>query len=90
MPRKSNSSKNKSESTCCSCKYYNQEIKRTHSPVMRNKIFYKITMTCDFGAELKTLKEKYEDKEPTVKNLNKILPIKCENYILVERDNING
>jgi len=62
---------------CFGCEHYSYDIQKTSLPVMRNKVFYKISMKCHKNNVLKVLNERYENVYPDDIQIKKISPQKC-------------
>ena len=74
--------------SCFQCKYYDYDVQKTSLPVMRNKVFHKITMRCHHNEKHTILNEKYESSSPSKKIIEKIAPMSCKNYDQEENDTI--
>lgn len=73
------SSKNEVKDSCDGCTHYSAEVTKAHLPVMRNKVFWKVSMKCHADEGLKVLNEKYEESYPSEERLKKISPKSCNN-----------
>lgn len=68
------------KNNCHNCQNYSCDIQKTSLPVMRNKVFYKITMKCHLNGKLQILNEKYEDSYPISERLLILAPEQCGDY----------